>query len=343
MRQSLAIKYRPSTFTEVCGQQLTVDILQRVLETGNYKNCILLAGQSGAGKTTIARILANKINKGIGEPIEMDCASVGGVENIRAIIDSANERSLVGEYKIFILDECHAISSAGWQAFLKCIEEPPLYTIFIFCTTEPHKIPTTILNRLQRYNITKIDTQSIYKRLLYVCQSENFINYTDTCDLISKLANGCMRDALTYLDQCADYSNDLSIANTGKILGAISYETMLKLTGFIYEKNEAKIFAVIESLDANGTNLKQFITNYLDFMLDIAKFIIFKNILATTLPSYLLNNTDPLINLQEVTNRINLEWANLLITNLLDLKNMIKYDSHVKTSIEAMLIKFCRG
>ena len=111
----------------------------------------VIFGPSGCGKTTLARIFANYINAGVGDPIEIDAASNNGVDQVRAIIESANQRSLTGNYKIYIIDECHAITSAGWQAFLKGIEETPEYTIFIFCTTEPNKIPSTILNRVQLY------------------------------------------------------------------------------------------------------------------------------------------------------------------------------------------------
>jgi DNA polymerase-3 subunit gamma/tau len=344
MKKSLAVKYRPKTFEDVCGQNITVEILKRVVAKKAFNNCILFAGNSGCGKTTLARILADQINEGEGSPIEMDCASAGNVDTIRALIESAYERSLDSKYKIFILDECHAITSQGWQAFLKCIEEPPVYTIFMFCTTEPHKIPATILNRVQRYNISKIDTHTIYDRLVKVCQLENFINYEATCDLISKLSQGCMRDALTMLDQCADYSNDLDIRNTEKILGKISYQIMLKLTRFLWNKDEAKLFAVIESLDASGTDLKQFVSLYLDFVLDITKFYIFSNIYATALPQYLLTEADPEVNLVETIKTINnLDWFNSLIDNLLELKALVKFDDNVKSTVEAYLIRFCRG
>lgn len=343
MRTSLAVKYRPKKLTEVCGQHVTVEILKRVIENKAFNNCLLFAGQSGAGKTTLARIFANEINNGLGEPIELDCASMGNVDSIRSIIESAYERSLDSEYKVFILDECHAISSAGWQAFLKCIEEPPVFTIFIFCTTEPHKIPATILNRVQRYNITRIPTNEIYDRLLKVCEMEGFINYQNTCELISKLSNGCMRDALTMLDQCSDLTIDLSIEKTKQLLGDISYEVMLKLTSFIKNKDEAKIFAVIESLYSSGVDLKQFISLYLDFSLDLAKYLIFNAIEATALPSYLIDNIGASISLKAVIQEIpSIQWLNNLIDKLLSLKVLIKLENDPKSTIEAYLIQFCR-
>ena len=145
--QSLATRYRPKTLEEVCSQASIIKILKKQIQTGQIKNCYLLCGPSGTGKTTIARILAYLINEGKGEPIEIDAASNNSVDNVRNLIDQAHERAIGCKYKIFIIDECHMITPQGWNAFLKCIEEPPAFTIFIFCTTDPQKIPATILNR----------------------------------------------------------------------------------------------------------------------------------------------------------------------------------------------------
>ena len=133
MAESLAVKYRPKTFSEICGQSSIVKIITRQIEMNEFKNACLFAGASGCGKTTIARIVANMINNGQGEPIEIDAASNNGVENVRQIIHDAQERSIDSKYKIYIIDECHSLTNQAWQAFLKCIEEPPTYTIFIFC------------------------------------------------------------------------------------------------------------------------------------------------------------------------------------------------------------------
>ena len=192
MSQSLAVKYRPKTLTDLTEQSITVQILQKVVESGKPKNAYLFAGESGCGKTTAARAFANALNSGVGDPIEIDAASNNGVDQVRNIIESATQRSLTGTYKVFIIDEAHAITSQGWQAFLKGIEEPPAFTIYIFCTTEPQKIPATILNRVQRFNFTKISMAGLKARLEYICQAEGFSNHTQTCDLISKICNGGM-------------------------------------------------------------------------------------------------------------------------------------------------------
>ena len=147
MAESLAVKYRPQKWEDVCGQTSIIRILIRQLELNQLRNAYLFAGASGCGKTTLARIFANRINNNIGYPEEIDAASNNGVDNVKAIIKSAQERAIDSKYKIFIIDECHMITPQGWNAFLKCIEEPPKYTIFIFCTTEKNKVPDTIKNR----------------------------------------------------------------------------------------------------------------------------------------------------------------------------------------------------
>ena len=174
MADSLAVKYRPKTFEDVCSQTSIIKILRRQIEKQEFKNALLFAGASGCGKTTCARIFANEINKGVGSPIEIDGASNNGVENVKTIIRAAQERSIDSKYKIYIIDECHALTSQAWQAFLKCIEEPPTYTIFIFCTTDPQKIPETIKNRVQRFTFNRIPTNIIKDRLAYICRQEGF-------------------------------------------------------------------------------------------------------------------------------------------------------------------------
>ena len=341
--KSLAVKYRPTTFETVAGQNVTTRILNKVLEKQTFKNAYLFAGPSGCGKTTCARIFANAINGGIGEPVEIDGASNNGVDQVRAIVESANQRSLVGNYKIYIIDECHMITSAGWNAFLKGLEDCPEYTIFIFCTTEPNKIPATIQNRMQRFNIAKISSQEIKNRLIYVCQQEGFINYEDTCELISKLCDGCMREALTMLDQCADLSNDLSLENTKAVLGESPFERMLKLTNCLISGNEQFTLVAIETLAQEGKDLKQFVNEYLSFALELTKYILFKNISVTNIPAYLENTADPMTNVSQTTSFDGaLGWFNYLTDKLLEVKHTIKYDTSVKAIVEAYFIQICR-
>lgn len=339
--QSLAVAYRPTTFEEVCGQSITVEILKKVIEKRSFKNCYLFAGDSGSGKTTLARIFANQINRGVGEPIEIDAASNNGVDDVRAIIESASQRSLVGDYKIFIIDECHSITTQGWQAFLKGIEEPSPFTIFMFCTTEPNKLPTAILNRVQRYNITKIDSEIIKNRLMYICQQEGFTNYEGLCDLLSKSSHGCMRDAIMKLDQCADLSTDLSLDIVKPVLGSLSYEAMFNLTWALQDKEELKVLQLINMLYNTGKDLKSFIELYLEFILDLRRFMLTKDIRYTNIPAHLATENNPVV--QQTLNFPEIKtWLNNLLDVLLKIKLEIRYDSFYKSTIEAFLIQLCR-
>lgn len=171
--ESLAIKYRPKKWEDVVEQSSTTVILQNQLSTGNIQNAYLFCGGAGTGKTTCARIFANEINHGAGIPIELDAASNNSVDDIRGIIAQSKTASLDSEYKVFILDEVHALSNSAWQAMLKVLEEPPKKSIFIMCTTDPQKIPKTILSRVQRFNFQRISQKGIVNRLKYILDEEN--------------------------------------------------------------------------------------------------------------------------------------------------------------------------
>lgn len=174
MSKALAIKYRPKTWDDVCEQEAIKVILKNQIETNTVKHGYLFCGPAGCGKTTAARIFANEINHGQGNPIELDAASNNSVEDIRRMIEQAQTQSLDSEYKVFILDEVHSLSSQAWQAFLKTLEEPPVKSIFIMCTTDPERVPKTILSRSQRYNFQKISADGIVSRLLHILEMEGY-------------------------------------------------------------------------------------------------------------------------------------------------------------------------
>lgn len=336
--ESLATKYRPSTFEDVCGQKSIIKILERQLEIGDYKNCYLFAGPSGCGKTTLARIFANKINKGEGTPIEIDAASNNGVDNIREIVASAKERALDCEYKVYIIDEAHALTNQSWQAFLKCLEETPKYTIFMFCTTDPQKIPATIQNRVMRFNLTKISQNLIKQRLNDICIKEGFTNFNDSIDYISKIANGGMRDAIALLDKASCYSLDLSMNNVLDALGSFSYQDYFKLTNAIIDGDIATVINSVETCYNQGNDLKLFIENYLDFVLDLFKYCIFNNLDVIKIPREFEKEIKYTTG---VENRN--DYFSKFVDGVLDIKNNIRYDTNIKTTIEVMLCKLSRG
>lgn len=332
--QSLAVKYRPQTFEEICSQNYIKEILTRQLQTNNIKHCYLFAGSSGTGKTTIARAFANKINKGYGSPIEIDAASHNSVDDVRAIIEDSCLRSIDSEYKILIVDEAHSITTQGWQAFLKTLEEPPEKTIFMFCTTNPEKIPVTIQNRVMRFNLTKIPTNEIYNRLRYVCEKENIIDNENCCDYIAKLANGGMRDALSYLEKASDYSKVLTIENLLNILGTYDFETFLSLTNSIIDVDQGKVIQIVSEIENSGKDLKNFVDEYLKFIFELTKYSLYKDISLTTFPSSLEDKVRYTVSFEN-----NISAFNKIIEILLDLKNVIRFDDNYVSTVKGYLVK----
>ena len=331
---SLAVKYRPKDWCEVSSQQSIIKILNRQIELEKYANVYAFFGPSGCGKTTIARILANKINKGVGEPIEIDAASNNGVDNVRAITENAKQRAIDSEYKIYIIDEAHQITPAGWAVFLKCIEEPPKYTIFMFCTTDPQKLPQTIVNRCQTFKITKIKNDDIRNRLMYISNNEPFTLSLEAADYITRMAEGSMRQAITYLDKCKDYSDNISVEDVIAVLGDCSYDTFFDLTNARIDGDIGKIITIIDNRYNNGDDLKLFVDKYFEFILSVCKYCIFNDITITDIPSYYKDKLDYLINIEEPK-----LFFNKYLQDVLNIKQAIKGDSNIKNTIEAMLIK----
>lgn len=334
---SLATKYRPRTLDEVISQGSIVKILTRQIENNQIKNAYVFSGASGCGKTTSARAFASAINKGQGSPIEIDGASNNGVDNIKAIIKSASERALDSEYKVYIIDEAHALTNASWQALLKTLEEPPMYTIFIFCTTDPQKIPATILNRVMRFNFNRISSRQIKERLMYICKQEGFTDYEESCDYISRICNGEMRAGIAYLEKCADYDTRITIDNVLQAIGNYSYDIFFDLLNSIIDAKEAEVLSMIEEVYNSGNDLRLFVEQFLSFCLDVDKYALFHDYTLTHIPSSMQSKLDYSVGFENAT-----KYYSYIVDKLLTLKNMLKNDNNPRTSIEVVFLQMCR-
>ena len=250
--ETLANKYRPKKFEDVVGQNATTTILRNMLNTGVTKH-MLFVGPAGCGKTTCARIFASQID---GEIIEIDSASHNGVAEVKEIIEKSRTHSLIHEYKVFIFDEAHTLSPAAWSSLLIPLEENLSTSIFIFCTTDPKKIPDTILSRVLLFNFLRLSEQTIYNRLIKICKDENITVESDALKIITNRSNGNLRDALSKLDKCLMFSN-VTKENVEQILNTVSEDSIHKFFE-LRKSNKLDACMFIRNLDSCGFDLYQF-------------------------------------------------------------------------------------
>lgn len=334
-KMSLSVRYRPKTFEDMTEQGAIKDILENQIKTKTFQHGYLFTGPAGTGKTTSARIFANMINDGKGNPIEVDAASNSGVDNIRQIIEDAKRKPLDAEYKIFIVDECHSLSNGAWQALLKTLEEPPKFTIFIFCTTNPEKIPPTILSRVQRYNFQKISNEGIVNRLISIIKKENDVSNIhydiDAMEYIAKVSSGGMRDAITLLDKCLSLSHDLTLENVLKTIGAEDYSTFITFLSALEGKVKVSAIRIIENVYNAGKDVKQFMKDFAKFVLEVEKYALYKNFNYISLPNTLENELEQLID----------DTLFDVMDFVVSLNSQIKWDSDPKTLIELSILIYC--
>lgn len=356
MAQPLANKYRPKTFEDVSEQTAIKVIIENQIKNNDLRSAYLFCGGAGTGKTTCARIVANMINEGKGNPIEMDAASNNSVEDVRRIATDCKFKAMDSKYKIYIIDECHSLSNAAWQAMLKLLEETPAGVLFIFCTTDPQKIPGTILSRVQRYNFQRISKQGIINRLKYIIKEENLEVHTtmgdldtlsdpiwaekaglplieyeeEALDYIAKQAQGGMRDAITSLDKCIAYSKDLSIENVVKVLSAgVTPYQLHDFTCSLLDKNLNEAMKQLNSFFMSGIDMSLLVNMYFEFLLNLQKYLALGDSSICNLPLEILN---------EYTSKDS-DMIRTYITKLYSLINTSKIDT--KVMFEAWVIERC--
>lgn len=269
MKQVLYRKYRPQNFDSIYGQENIVPILKKQIESGQISHAYLFAGPHGTGKTSTARIFAKELNNGSEiDIIELDAASHNKVEDMREIVDKLSLAPFDGKYKIYILDEAHMITQAAFNAFLKSLEEPPPHVIFILATTEPHKLPQTILSRVQRFDFHKINSEKIVDRLKFILKEEN-INYKEEALItIAQKSNGALRDAINLLDKVASYG-EVNNQNVLNALGSAKNEIYIEFLKSVTDNDTKNTIELLQKTYDDGIDTKVFTSDLLEILKDV--------------------------------------------------------------------------
>lgn len=289
--QALYRSYRPQDFKSVAGQRHVVTTLQNAIKLNKVAHAYLFSGPRGTGKTSMAKIMAKALNcvhgpttepcneceicKGItkgtiSDIVEIDAASNNGVDEIRDLRDKVKYLPSECRYKVYIIDEIHMLSQGAFNALLKTLEEPPSHVIFILATTEPHKIPATILSRCQRFDFQSLDKADIVERLQYVLNAENIKATPEAVDLIAESSEGGMRDALSLLDQSISYSTDdvISEDDVLAVSGNISSQIILHMLKEALESNSAEVLKSLGEIISDGKEIPRIINDVIIFLRD---------------------------------------------------------------------------
>jgi len=348
-------KFRPLVFDDVVGQDNVVNTIKNQVLNNSFGHAYLFSGIRGTGKTTIAKIFArsiNCLNKKDANPcnecnicksilngssidiIEMDAASNNGVDDIREINENVMFAPSNAKYKVYIIDEVHMLSKGAFNALLKTLEEPPEYVVFLLATTEPNKIPDTILSRCQRYDLKRVSSDDIFKRLVKILNELNTEYDIEALNLIISKSEGSVRDSLSILDQCLSYENKLSYNLVVDILGIIEIEVLNDLVKTITNKNVSSAIELVNETFNKGKDIKQFVESILNY---------FRNLLVVKMHS----NAIKLINSSELQYDFYKEYAEKIeITEILRILNIfieleknIKWSAHSKILFEMAIIK----
>ena len=353
--QALYRTYRPQTFNKVVGQEAVVKTLQNAIINNKISHAYLFCGPRGTGKTSVARIFAKALNcidlKPNGEPccdcyvckeisegispdvIEIDAASNNGVDEIRDIRERVKFLPSGSKYKIYIIDEVHMLSTGAFNALLKILEEPPKHVIFILATTEPQKIPSTIISRCQRYEFKPINVDKISKSLREVCNNENVQISDEAIDLIGEIADGGMRDALSILDQTISYgTKEITIDDVNTITGSINAEVMCNLMSFIDSKDANNALDVVNSLIKEGKEINKIVNGMLLFCRDL---MLFKSIGNKKINKYIFEKEK----FQNLAFKIANTKIIFFIEVLCDIQNKIKYSNSPGIYLEIAIIR----
>ena len=356
---ALPLKYRPMTFDDVIGQEHVVKTLRHAIEANRIANAYLFIGPRGIGKTTMSRIFAKALNclspcgvEPCGQCVncreiaagrsldvtELDAASHNKVDDVKPIIESVQFKPANAKYKIFIIDECHMLSNAAWNALLKTLEEPPPHVRFIFATTEGDKVLATIVSRCQRFDLRRIQTNDIVSRLRYICEKEKIDAEEDALLAIARGAEGGMRDALSSLDQLISFKGDkVTEADALGVFGLVSRSALETLAQAILTGDVAQILSSIEMFDSSGKNMRRLAGELLQH---------FRNLVVVQAlgpaSKSLTATPDQVKVLVEQAKGIDAGRVFRICDRLADMEDKLRYVLSVRTLIEMSLIRASR-
>lgn len=346
--------YRPQTFLEVAGQKPIIQTLKNAIKLNKVAHAYLFAGPRGTGKTTMAKIMAKALNcvygptdnpcnqceicKGITkgtipDVIEIDAASNNGVDEIRDLRDNVKYLPSICRTKVYIIDEVHMLSQGAFNALLKTLEEPPLHVIFILATTEPNKIPATILSRCQRFDFQAVSETDIVHRLEEVCNKENLNVDKDALSLIASISEGGMRDSLSLLDQAVSYSvsGHITEHDVLEISGNVSDLNVLKLLEAIYKNQGSEALDILNSILEGGKEISKVIADITFFLRNILLYKINK----ITSSKEIYSNSEYITFANQIDNSVIFKYLDLLNDTL----NNIKYTNQKRAFLEICIIK----
>lgn len=316
--KDLTKQYRPNDWSSIVGQDHLVKTLQNEIKNDTIGHAYLFCGPRGTGKTTTARVFAKSINAQI---IELDAASNNGVENIRSLKDDVLFLPTDGsKYKVYIIDEVHMLSTGAFNAFLKTLEEPPAHVIFVLATTDPQKIPNTILSRCQRFDLKRITVSDIVNRLCYICEEENIQldpdNAQEVLEYIAKSVDGGMRDAIKLLQKCTSLDEVITVQTVIDALGSVNVEHLENMTKYLLNRDIKNVLTYFNQLVMDGIDVKIFLADLVDYIKESMKEDIVNN-------NFSINN------------------RMLLAEELLALLASLRNATQVKTITEIAFIKMC--
>ncbi len=353
-------QWRPLVFDDVVEQQHIVKSLKYSVSTGRIAHAYLFCGTRGTGKTTMAQILSravNCLNQDNGNPcnkceickgilsgslldvMEIDAASNNSVDNVRDIRDEVIYTPARAKYKVYIIDEVHMLSTGAFNALLKTLEEPPSHVIFILATTEPHKLPATILSRCQRYDFRRITVDSIASRLDMISKANGIDVEGEALKLIARLSDGALRDALSILDQCISLgSKKITYTDVLSITGVVNESFISSFVDSISSKDISNLLSMIDDLVMEGKDISQFISTLI---------LYYRNLLLCKL----LDNVEEIIEASKNSiatmklqaSKLEKDIIIYVIKELSELESGLKWVNHPRVMLEVVLIKVCTG